>query len=929
MSVPDGMRDQVMETIGELEASAEDRTKLRFVELEFATPSKVASAITEALGDGTSSRRRGASTPRFTITPADGLKRMFVRADDELFKEIESLATTLDTPSAIGFEFRVYPLEYADAKKVHGTMNKLMTDYIRRLGSAASGMEAFSVEVDEAANALVVLGSPAIFGFLEKNLPKVDNPANAKSPPGFLMVTLKTADAQEVAGNINRLWSGKQLPQGVQPPQAEANRSTNTLIVRGTQAQVDEIKAQFVDPLEELAMAPSEMRIYPLKYADPNGVVNIINQWSKSRKPGGGRSLAAGDAVTAVAEGATQSVVVNASEENHEILGEMIEGLDSEEVAAGQRRREVLTMSYANAQEIAKQFTQVFRNAGKMRRGDPGPAFVGDTKTNTVIAYVNDEELEEVRTLLDKIDSEPELGTQRSSEVYPLKYADPGALNSVVLNMFRWDRGSQPSPSEKVTSAVEWATQSLIVTASEKNHEIVRKLVEQVDVESTMSQELRVYELGKATAEEVARALQGAYRGRRATRRGEQAAMITPEPATNSLLVSANAEEHAEIARLIQELDVESEADRSQQVHVVQLSHADPEAVSRTLNEIFVRNAPRRGSRGPAISISAVQNAKAILVKCDEPDYADISAVIEQLDTEGTVIGGETRLVTLMYGDAAEVHKALESSLMKKGGRGRELVGDVRLSPLPQTNAILVTGTLEEVDRIEAQLRAMDEAGERGAVPQVIMLEHANVGQVVPALQELFTEQRRGRGRGRGNREQPVITANEPNMLIVRAGPVDFAAIENVVAELDTPEQAAKPNFRIIKIAQGVNIGDLAATVEEGVNNGAQAQAPTGRGQKVPSITVQPDTRTGSLIVSGSPTLFDDAENLAHELEKMGPSGGKSVVFVRPTKLKIEEIQRVIDQLTGVDGESRARSSRRSTGRSSRRSGARPRRPRR
>ena len=35
-----------------------------------------------------------------------------------------------------------------------------------------------------------------------------------------------------------------------------------------------------------------------------------------------------------VAEGGTQSVVVNASVENHDIIREMIEGLDSEEIAA-------------------------------------------------------------------------------------------------------------------------------------------------------------------------------------------------------------------------------------------------------------------------------------------------------------------------------------------------------------------------------------------------------------------------------------------------------------------------------------------------------------------------------------------------------------------------------------------------------------------
>ncbi len=690
MSVAAGMRDRVLQTIQRLEAELEDKTKLRFVTLEFATASKVADAITEALDEGGSRGRRGSTVKRFTITAADGLRRLFVRADDEMFKEIESLAKTLDTPSAIGFEFRIFQLQYADAKQIHAQLTKLMTDYIRRLGSAANHMEAFSVEVDERANALVVLGSPGIFGFLEENIPKFDSPANAKSPPGMLMVPLKTADAQEVAKIINRLWGGRSLPAGEVAPVAEANRSTNTLVVRGTQEQVDEIRKEFVDPLEQQTSGATEIRIYSVKFADLNGVVNIINQWSKSRTANGGKKLAVDETVTAVAEVETRSVVVSASDENHAV-----------------------------------------------------------------------------------------------------------------------------------------------------------------------------------------------------------------------------------IADLLEELDVEPDDDQTQKVYVMQLDHADVQAVSRTLSDIFVKNAPRRGTKGPAISISAVENAKAILVKCEAADYEDIAAVVAELDQDGAMIGGETRLVTLRYGDAAEVHKALQESLIKPGGRAKELVGGVRLSALPQSNAILVTGNKTEVDRLEAQLREMDEAGEQGAVPQVIMLEHTKVGQVLPALQELFSGNRR---EGRRNTQPPVITANEPNMIIVRASSTEVMAIKSVVAELDTPERADKPNYRIIPVAQGVNVSDLADKVQLSVNDGAMAQAPSGTGSsrgsrvRIPSITVTPDTRTNSLIVSGSPALFDAAAELASAMEKLGPSGGRATRVIRLTKLRMDEIQPLIDQLTGIRNGGRGRSSGRGAG---------------
>ena len=107
------------------------------------------------------------------------------------------------------FDFLVLKLKYAWAKKVYGQLSGLMTDYLRQLRGSGD-VEPFSVDVDEKANALIVLGSPAIFEFRAQKLPLIDIPANAASPPGFVMVQLKSANAQDVAQNINLLWTDRE-----------------------------------------------------------------------------------------------------------------------------------------------------------------------------------------------------------------------------------------------------------------------------------------------------------------------------------------------------------------------------------------------------------------------------------------------------------------------------------------------------------------------------------------------------------------------------------------------------------------------------------------------------------------------------------------------------------------------------------------------
>ncbi|MCH7884675.1 MAG: hypothetical protein IIC01_05430, partial [Planctomycetes bacterium] len=253
--------------------------------------------------------------------------------------------------------------------------------------------------------------------------------------------------------------------------------------------------------------------------------------------------------------------------------------------------------------------------------------------------------------------------------------------------------------------------------------------------------------------------------------------------------------------------------------------------------------------------------------------------------------------------------------------------GNIRISLLVQSNALVVSGGKEMVDRIEAQIHELDAAGEQGTIPKMIVLKHAKVGQVLPTLQEMFAD-----GRRRGAQPSPIFAANEAlNALIVRASPMDLSGIEAVVQSLDTPEAADKQSIRIVQVSQGINVTDLADLVQLAVNEGAAALVGTSSRMSIPRITVTPDTRTSSLILAGTPSLFENAEKMIRAMEKMGPAGGRATRVVRLNNVRADDIQRVIDQLTGRSSDrGRARrgsSSSGSRGRASgNRSSSRPRR---
>ncbi len=700
-AAPKPLSEPILSAVDKLEAQSRDTGTVRVIDLVHAVPSDVAEAIDNAYGSrrsgggagsrggrgGTGGGSGTVSGTRFTVTPGDSVKKLFVMADDEMFGRIESLAKTLDIPRKMDIQFKIYPMKFANAKSIHATLSKMVTDYIRMMPNKGA-IEPFSVEVDEKANALVVLGGPMVFGFVEEALVKADTQANAGSPPGFLMMVLKNADAQEVAANITKLWGQKQLAAGEQPPQVEANRTTNAIFVRGTQAQIDEIKKQFIDPLESQTLSALRSETIKLQHAQAEVVAESVKRIFDDKKlvlqqSGPGRTIPPLELAVAITpEVNTNQIIVQASETNLELIRARIAELDRPDVA-----------------------------------------------------------LQAVTT----------------TKTYVIKFADPNNLATMIREWSKTRVISTPSgktaPRDQVIALAEPATQSLVVTASEANHK-------------------------------------------------------------------------------------------------------------------------------------------------------QIELILKEVDTDRAV-GGEVRVIPILYGDATEMVTAVTEMIRKPGGgsgRGAALTGDIRVSVLTQGNAIVISGDKDEVESLEKTVKALDTSGEKSSVPQIVPLSHARVAQMLPTVQAMF-EAPAGGGSARRNQPPPTITVDEVgNTFIVRGSQTDVAAIKGLVAQLDTPEQASQKPWRVVPVTPGMNLSQLADDIQSLVNESAKAQSSGTTGSRTrppPSVTITPNTRTGTLVLAGSPMLFDQVEELVRDLEKRGPSSADSIRVLDLPNITPEEIEALMEQLTG------------------------------
>ena len=879
--------------IERFDQKAGDVSKPRFIKLQYAKPTEIARKLQEAFSGG--GRGRGGRS-KVQITGDDGSMQLIVVAPADVFADIQDMVSKIDIERT-NLDFKVYALTHARAPEVLRQMTDLVRALIQRGRQTGVDLGVFSAVADEKTNSLVVAGEPTIFPIVESMLAKIDIPPAEPVAIETRVYRLVSAQANEVANTVNKLF-GQRRGRSGEAPRAEANPATNTVIVRATKKEQDEIWEQVIKPLDEFAEAQAQ-EVYQLEHARASDIANTVNQTLRGK------------------------------------------------------------------------------------RGQPVVTVVANDPLNQLIITGNGKDVEKILPLIKRLDQEPLETSGVVVQVYNVDYVDPGSLERAIRSAFPDARGQ--APEDRVRATYAWGTSSMVVTASQENHEKVKELIDRVDVESSVERTKHVVKLKAADAEDLAQRLTQVYRQTRRQRRDDVGMSITADPATNSLLINANNNEFEDVQELIAILDVKPEEQRDirsfklnyaecwelreavtqlfsggrgrrvsprdrvdvypnwasntlvvaaspenmerieafitevdqpgvgdRTVTVIKIENADAASVARALNDMFVRAARnRRGQQ--TISISNPQGSNTLLIRANEKELAEILAVINEIEATASAAGGEIKIIQLKYTDPEEVREILEEYLRKPGraggrrGGGADLVGDVRISVSAQNSALILSGDAEQLKEIGAVVAQLDVEMEDGCnVPKMIKLEHAQASQIQPQLEELFGQQRRGGGRSRRTTSAivPVIVADDAsNSLVVKACAAEYSAIEKLVAQLDSAEAGPNP-VKIIPL-QYTDAEEMQMILEEYLRQPASGGG-RGRGRRGGTAALAGDVRisvssqTNSLIISGPPAELERISGVVARIDVEVEGGG--VQILKLAHAQASEIQPQLEEVFSQRG---------------------------
>jgi type II secretion system protein D len=606
---------------------------------------------------------------------------------------------------------------------------------------------------------------------------------------------------------------------------------------------------------------------------------------------------------------------------------------------------EVFQLKNARADRLAPALnnllTQAFRSPGGRRRPADEVVVVADSRSNALLVGAAEERMDEIRTIITQLDSQPTLGpVTMAFKTFPLEHVTAGEAAAVLEKMI------QRLQVEGVNIIPDDRTNTLIVTAPEADLKRFEQIIKMLDVKPEFATARMLHiPLMNAQAEPLARVLNDMVNQKMGGATGkalseqirrlrlrtkdkkelpeldlEKPIKITGETGTNSLLISSNEDNlkaMEEIVRLLDSVPI-SEAVA---VRIFPLKDADAGDLAKMLDQMFregkqLSAGPGGHPRGQSVGVPESATGKAMLynvaissdprtniliVSGREEQVLLVQEIVNYLDVPGLASKWPAKLLHLEHADAQNLAKMLQDmmtqrlqALQKLGTASLErervlVVADVR------SNSLIIMAKEDNYQEIVELARKLDEAKSIVGDIRLITLDKTQANVLAPKIEQVWKQRLQALQGSGAQREMPVIETDErSNSLIVAGSKDDYEAIKALVKTLEDAPLAPIADIRIIKL-ENADGSVLAPTLQQLFKERMQMrQVPGARAMPTDQVAIYPDPVLNGLLVACSKENFETLSELIKKLDVELPVEGVVRFFI----LKAADASRVAEMIT-------------------------------
>ncbi|MFO8014439.1 MAG: secretin N-terminal domain-containing protein [Phycisphaerae bacterium] len=794
-------------------------------------------------------------------------------------------------------------------------LRTVLKEKIGHVTERAKAREALSIQADPTTNIIVVAARSDVMPLIADVVDTMDVPG-AGSLTAVRIFPLENADATRLKDLVDGLYAGPNA-QFVRPedvPTVTVDTRTNALVVSASESTFVMIDTLLKRLDAEQPIELREIRLVNLKNAEAASLAPVLQEMMDARVQRL-ETLGAADAealrMIIAADERSNSLIVGGSAEGFKIVEGLAAQLDGASPAiSGQIQ--ILPLEHANAGTLSASLANLFDERYAAARTEDvrrqKPVILPDLRINALLVAANADDSKILKSLLEKLDVELTDPAVRLT-VVPLRFNDAGIVGPTLEDLFAsrlesmTPPGQEPMPQDRVDVAIDALSNSLIISASKENLGLIQDLLKKVDVAPPDETGIvRLYPLKTADAQRVATMLealisQGFYKpgvilaGDSTLVQAREKVAIAVDVRTNVLIVSASKENFAVIEEIIRTVDSTEDFSVLGDIRLFTLENADATRLAPTLQQLF--DAKRQaeveaGSAGRMLPVSVIPDGRTntLLVTGSRESLKALEVMIQDLDAEQVLLANEFKVFYLQNATATVLQPTLEQVFAQRVTRGE--------APAPVTNALLVSGSPDDLRLAESLIERLDAKPDRpGTAVRVFPLKKGDATQVAETLRTLYEQP------GAAAAATVGISVDERiNAILVSAGPADLERMEQLVEELDTDSVPRVTEIRVFTL-ENADAAELAQILNDALNQKPDplTEASPNRqallqfisrtedeAEQVASalqegVLITPDTRTNSLVISAPTENMRLLENLVRAMDDTQPRTAEIRVF--------------------------------------------------
>lgn len=867
------------------QSPTDDRPAIRQFTLKNATPTDAARTLQsafDAIRQATIAARgegaQGQRVPDARFIPDDRTGLLLVSATDAQLREVERLLASLDAPlEDEDTQVAIVPLQLAKPSSVKAIVETVL------VGRDQGKRDRVQITASDDTQLFVMRGTAEQIEEAKRIIAEVDKSVTTGLP--IRTIKLERADSQAVATSLQRFFDDRarvsaRPGQRAQPRQAAivGDRRSGTLVIAAADEDFEQIRSMAATFDAPSKARDYQFRVIPLEHARVAEVRNAITSLVDSVQSQGNdwwwspRSSEQTDKLVVEYNERANSVIVMGQGDAFGSVEQIVRALDTKPPEGAATAMRAARVKNADADRVASAIQTALATPGwrSWRGPDPdGVTAIADRASGTIVLIGKQDRVDFAIAQIKELDQTAAAPDQQIESI-PLRYAPADRIAQSVERFFRDRAGAGRVPVSILGSR---DGNVVIVQAGAEDIELVKQMLSQMDQPEEGEGRVReLYRLKNAKAAEIAGVLREQFPRALSSREG--LVIVTPQPTTDSVIVSAPQELFEKVDALIMELDAPPNAE-STRIVTLTLNTARADDVAASLAKAL--------PQGVKVTITPVKRTNSILLTGSEEAIALVREQIDTLDRQVVKNPMEFRRIPLQHMDASEISFTLRQLVVRRDRDSSDPTPAVSTSE--SDNTILISATSEQLNEIEKIVKQLDVPRAIDRTTEFVPLKYADAEATASAL-EVFYGRYALEAQTPGARNVTIIANPVSKSLVISAGEAEWAKLRSLIEKLDNETYDTSRRAEILPLRHA-DAQSLARTLNEGFAAPLKAEIERERARQ------QQNRRPGDDNRPDLPTVLVDSK----ETVTVSADIATNSLVVMANRETIERIRTVVTQL--------------------------------